>query len=67
MGNTPNPEDIGLMKMLPGMTVINTLHNKQKQLHLHLLIIMVQLTCVWTSSCPNFMPADEPFVIEKQL
>jgi transketolase len=49
------------MKMLPGMTVINTLHNKQKQLHLALADHHGPAYLRFGRPVvPNFMPADEP-------
>ncbi|MFZ4436698.1 MAG: transketolase family protein [Flavobacterium psychrophilum] len=62
-------EDIGLMKMLPGMTVINTCDYNQTKAatmaiadHHGPVYLRFGRPVV-----PNFMPADEPFVIGKSI
>jgi transketolase len=62
-------EDIGLMKMLPGMTVINTCDYNQTKAatmaiadHHGPVYLRFGRPVV-----PNFMPADEPFVIGKAI
>jgi transketolase len=63
--NTPNPEDIGLMKMLPGMTVINTCdYNKAATLALAGGPAYLRFG---RPVVANFTPADEPFVIGKAI
>ena len=62
-------EDIGLMKMLPGMTVINTCdYNQTKAATLALAdhIGPVYLR-FGRPVVPNFMPADQPFIIGKAI
>jgi hypothetical protein len=61
-----NLEDIGLMKMLPGMTVINRLQ-PNKAATLALLIIMAQLTCVLDVQLCLTLCLQMHFVMEKQL
>ena len=58
-------EDIGLMKMLPGMTVINTCdYNQTKAATLALADHHGPAYLRFGRPVvPNFMPADEPFVI----
>ncbi len=62
-------EDIGLMKMLPGMTVINTCDYNQTKAAT--LAIAEHHGPVYLRFgrpvVPNFMPADEPFVIGKAV
>ena len=62
-------EDIGLMKMLPGMTVINTCDYNQTKAAT--LAIAEHHGPVYLRFgrpvVPNFMPADEPFVIGKAI
>jgi transketolase len=62
-------EDIGLMKMLPGMTVINTCDYNQTKAAT--LAISDHHGPVYLRFgrpvVPNFMPADEPFVIGKAI
>lgn len=62
-------EDIGLMKMLPGMTVINTCDYNQTKAAT--LAISDHHGPVYLRFgrpvVPNFMPADEPFVIGKAV
>ena len=62
-------EDIGLMKMLPGMTVINTCDYNQTKAAT--LAIAEHNGPVYLRFgrpvVPNFMPADEPFVIGKAI
>ena len=62
-------EDIGLMKMLPGMTVINTCDYNQTKAA---TIALAQhhgpaYLRFGRPVVPNFMPADEPFVIGKAI
>jgi|LakMenEpi03Aug12_release.lakeMendotaPanAssembly.Ray.scaffolds.fasta_scaffold16343_5 transketolase len=62
-------EDIGLMKMLPGMTVINTCDYNQTKAAT--IAIAEHHGPVYLRFgrpvVPNFMPADEPFVIGKAI
>src|ERR1700756_1040882 len=62
-------EDIGLMKMLPGMTVINTCdYNQTKAATLALADHHGPAYLRFGRPVvPNFTPADEPFVIGKAL
>jgi transketolase len=62
-------EDIGLMKMLPGMTVINTCdYNQTKAATLALADYHGPAYLRFGRPVvPNFMPADEPFVIGKAI
>jgi transketolase len=62
-------EDIGLMKMLPGMTVINTCdYNQTKAATLAIADFHGPVYLRFGRPVvPNFMPADEPFVIGKAL
>jgi transketolase len=62
-------EDIGLMKMLPGMTVINTCdYNQTKAATLALADHHGPAYLRFGRPVvPNFMPADEPFVIGKAI
>jgi transketolase len=62
-----NPEDIGLMKMLPGMTVINTCdYNQTKAATLALADHHGPAYLRFGRPVvANFTPADEPFVIGK--
>jgi transketolase len=62
-------EDIGLMKMLPGMTVINTCdHNQTKAATLALADHHGPAYLRFGRPVvPNFTPADEPFVIGKAI
>ncbi|AWG21963.1 transketolase [Flavobacterium faecale] len=62
-------EDIGLMKMLPGMTVINTCdHNQTKAATIALADHHGPAYLRFGRPVvPNFMPADEPFVIGKAI
>jgi transketolase len=62
-------EDIGLMKMLPGMTVINTCdYNQTKAATLALADLHGPAYLRFGRPVvPNFMPADEPFVIGKAI
>jgi transketolase len=62
-------EDIGLMKMLPGMTVINTCdYNQTKAATLALADHLGPAYLRFGRPVvPNFMPADEPFVIGKAI
>lgn len=62
-------EDIGLMKMLPGMTVINTCdYNQTKAATLALADHQGPAYLRFGRPVvPNFMPADEPFVIGKAI
>lgn len=62
-------EDIGLMKMLPGMTVINTCdYNQTKAATLALAEHHGPAYLRFGRPVvPNFMPADEPFVIGKAI
>ena len=62
-------EDIGLMKMLPGMTVINTCdHNQTKAATIALANHYGPAYLRFGRPVvPNFMPADEPFVIGKAI
>jgi transketolase len=54
-------EDIGLMKMLPGMTVINTCdYNQTKAATLALADHHGPAYLFCRPVVPNFMPADEP-------
>jgi transketolase len=67
--NTPNLEDIGLMKMLPGMTVINTCdYNQTKAATLALADHHGPAYLRFGRPVvANFTPADEPFVIGKAI
>ena len=62
-------EDIGLMKMLPGMTVINTCDYNQTKAAT--IAIAEHHGPVYLRFgrpvVPNFMPSDEPFVIGKAI
>ncbi|HEX9980658.1 MAG TPA: transketolase C-terminal domain-containing protein [Flavobacterium sp.] len=62
-------EDIGLMKMLPGMTVINTCDYNQTKAAT--IAIAEHHGPVYLRFgrpvVPNFMPADEPFIIGKAI
>jgi transketolase len=59
-------EDIGLMKMLPGMTVINTCDYNQQRLHLP--ITMVQLTYVLVAQlCPTLCQQTSLSLLVKQF
>ena len=62
-------EDIGLMKMLPGMTVINTCDYNQTKAAT--LAIADHAGPVYLRFgrpvVPNFMPTDEPFIIGKAM
>ena len=62
-------EDIGLMKMLPGMTVINTCDYNQTKAAT--LAIAEHVGPVYLRFgrpvVPNFMPADQPFEIGKAI
>ena len=62
-------EDIGLMKMLPGMTVINTCdYNQTKAATLALADHHGPAYLRFGRPVvPNFMPADEPFIIGKAI
>ena len=62
-------EDIGLMKMLPGMTVINTCdYNQTKAATLAIADYNGPVYLRFGRPVvPNFMPADEPFVIGKAI
>ncbi|MDD5148866.1 MAG: transketolase C-terminal domain-containing protein [Flavobacterium sp.] len=62
-------EDIGLMKMLPGMTVINTCdHNQTKAATLAIADYHGPVYLRFGRPVvPNFMPSDEPFVIGKAI
>ena len=62
-------EDIGLMKMLPGMTVINTCdYNQTKAATIALADHHGPAYLRFGRPVvPNFMPADEPFVIGKAI
>ncbi|MBU3681680.1 MAG: transketolase family protein [Flavobacterium sp.] len=62
-------EDIGLMKMLPGMTVINTCdYNQTKAATLAIANHHGPVYLRFGRPVvPNFMPADEPFVIGKAI
>ncbi|TDD99528.1 transketolase family protein [Flavobacterium cellulosilyticum] len=62
-------EDIGLMKMLPGMTVINTCdHNQTKAATLAIADYHGPVYLRFGRPVvPNFMPADEPFIIGKAI
>ncbi|WP_298147755.1 transketolase C-terminal domain-containing protein [Flavobacterium sp.] len=62
-------EDIGLMKMLPGMTVINTCdYNQTKAATLAIADHHGPVYLRFGRPVvPNFMPADEPFVIGKAV
>ena len=62
-------EDIGLMKMLPGMTVINTCdYNKTKAATLAIADHHGPVYLRFGRPVvPNFMPADEAFVIGKAI
>lgn len=62
-------EDIGLMKMLPGMTVINTCdHNQTKAATIALADHHGPAYLRFGRPVvPNFMPADEPFIIGKAI
>jgi transketolase len=62
-------EDIGLMKMLPGMTVINTCdYNQTKAATIELADHHGPAYLRFGRPVvPNFMPADEPFVIGKAM
>jgi transketolase len=62
-------EDIGLMKMLPGMTVINTCdYNQTKAATIALADHHGPAYLRFGRPVvPNFMPADEPFIIGKAL
>src|SRR6187431_3178225 len=62
-------EDIGLMKMLPGMTVINTCdHNQTKAATLALADHHGPAYLRFGRPVvPNFTPADEPFIIGKAI
>ena len=62
-------EDIGLMKMLPGMTVINTCdYNQTKAATLALADHHgPSYLRFGRPVVPNFTPADEPFVIGKAI
>ncbi|EAZ95148.1 transketolase, C-terminal subunit [Flavobacteria bacterium BAL38] len=62
-------EDIGLMKMLPGMTVINTCdYNQTKAATLALADHHGPAYLRFGRPVvPNFMPADKPFVIGKAI
>ena len=62
-------EDIGLMKMLPGMTVINTCdYNQTKAATLALADHHGPAYLRFGRPVvPNFTPADEPFVIGKAI
>jgi transketolase len=64
-----NLEDIGLMKMLPGMTVINTCdYNQTKAATLALADHHGPAYLRFGRPVvPNFMPIDEPFVIGKAI
>src|SRR5215831_1237319 len=62
-------EDIGLMKMLPGMTVINTCdYNQTKAATIALADYHGPAYLRFGRPVvPNFMPADQPFVIGKAI
>lgn len=62
-------EDIGLMKMLPGMTVINTCdYNQTKAATIALASHHGPAYLRFGRPVvPNFIPADEPFVIGKAI
>jgi transketolase len=62
-------EDIGLMKMLPGMTVINTCdYNQTKAATMAIAAHQGPVYLRFGRPVvPNFMPADEPFVIGKAI
>jgi transketolase len=61
-------EDIGLMKMLPGMTVINTCdYNQTKAATLALADHHGPAYLRFGRPVANFTPADEPFVIGKAI
>jgi len=62
-------EDIGLMKMLPGMTVINTCdYNQTKAATLAIADHHGPVYLRFGRPVvPNFMPADEPFVLGKAI
>ena len=62
-------EDIGLMKMLPGMTVINTCdYNQTKAATLAIADHHGPVYLRFGRPVvPNFMPSDEPFVIGKAI
>jgi len=62
-------EDIGLMKMLPGMTVINTCdYNQTKAATLAIADHHGPVYLRFGRPVvPNFMPADEPFIIGKAI
>ena len=62
-------EDIGLMKMLPGMTVINTCdYNQTKAATIALAEHHGPVYLRFGRPVvPNFMPAEEPFVIGKAI
>ena len=62
-------EDIGLMKMLPGMTVINTCdHNQTKAATIALADHHGPAYLRFGRPVvPNFTPADEPFIIGKAI
>lgn len=62
-------EDIGLMKMLPGMTVINTCdYNQTKAATIAIAAHQGPVYLRFGRPVvPNFMPADEPFVIGKAI
>ena len=62
-------EDIGLMKMLPGMTVINTCdYNQTKAATLAIADHQGPVYLRFGRPVvPNFMPSDEPFVIGKAI
>lgn len=62
-------EDIGLMKMLPGMTVINTCdYNQTKAATIAIANHQGPVYLRFGRPVvPNFMPADEPFVIGKAI
>jgi transketolase len=62
-------EDIGLMKMLPGMTVINTCdYNQTKAATIALAAHHGPAYLRFGRPVvPNFMPSDEPFIIGKSI
>ena len=62
-------EDIGLMKMLPGMTVINTCdYNQTKAATLAIADFQGPVYLRFGRPVvPNFMPSDEPFEIGKAI
>ncbi len=61
-------EDLGMMKMMPEMTVINpTTITRLRLLPLPLRITKDPCTCGLAVRSFRYMPADEPFIIGKAL